>query len=667
MRRLALGVTLAVLTATLGARQSPPFRSGLDAASFDRSVRPQDDLYRYVNGKWLTTTTIPPDRVTYGTFAELAERTEADIHRLIQGLNGRAPEERQIRDFYRSITDEARVEALGVTPIGKELERIDAIDSVRALARQTGRISALGAGGPFTTSAGLDGRTPASSVVTVSQGGTLLPERRYYLASDPDLQRIREQYVAYLERIFTLAARAEPAADARLVMALETRLAEAQRPASDPRTRPSRAFTLQALASEMPGFDWREWAKPQGMDVASAVILEEPEFFRGFARAAQEQPLGAWRAWLAARYITSTAIYLSRPFVDARFDFFGRILTGQEAPRERWKWGVSLINGYLGDAIGQLYVREHFPERSRDRVRGIVRVVLEAYRDAIDESSWMTADARRQARAKLDNLQARVGYPDRWRRYDGLRMEADDFLGNAQRAQQFENAYQMSRLQGRFEPRQWLMTPQTVNAYYTPSRNEIILPAAMLQPPLFDPEAEDAVNYGGIGAMIAHEITHAFDQRGRRFDAYGRPADWWTAADEHGFQTRANALVRQYDAFSPMPGHQVNGTLTLGENVADVTGLAIALRAYRRSLGGNPSPVLDGFTGEQRLLLRWAQIWREQSRPEYLKQSLAVSPHAPPRYRAHGALVNLTGFHDAFDVRPGDGLYRQPGERLRIW
>jgi putative endopeptidase len=667
MRRVAIGLTLVAVTATVAARQPPPLRSGLDLASFDRSVRPQDDLYRFVNGKWLDAAVIPADRVTYGTFAELAERTEADMHRLIEGLDGGSAEERQIRDFYRSITNEARVEALGVTPIRKELARIDAIDSVRALARQTGRISALGAGGPFATSAGLDARTPGTLVVTVSPGGTLLPERRYYLSTDPDLQRIREQYVAYLERIFTLAERAEPAADARLVLTLETALARAQRPASDPRARPSKTYTLQSLARDMPGFDWHEWARPQGMDVVSGIILEEPEFFVGFARAAKDEPLAAWRAWLVARYLTATAIYLSHPFVDARFDFFGRILTGQEAPRERWKWGVSMISGYLGDAIGRLYVREHFPESSRDRVREIVRTVLEAYRAAIGESTWMTADARRQARAKLDNLQARVGYPDRWRRYDGLHIDPDDFLGNAQRAQQFENAYQMTRLQRRFEPRQWLMTPQTVNAYYTPSRNEIILPAAMLQPPLFDPAAEDAVNYGGIGAMIAHEITHAFDQRGRRFDAFGRPADWWTPADEQGFLARANALIQQYDGYSPLPGHRVSGTLTLAENVADVAGLAIALRAYRLALGGVSSPVIDGFTGEQRLSLRWAQVWRERSRPEYLKQTLAISPHAPPQYRSHGAVVNLDQFHEAFGLNPGDRLYRAPGSRVRIW
>jgi putative endopeptidase len=667
MRPAALSLTFAALTVTLASGQAPPLRSGLDLQSIDRTVRPQDDLYRFANGKWLEATVIPADRVSFGAFTELAERAEHDLHRLIRGLDGVSGEERQIRDFYRSIVDEDRVERLGLAPVREELARIDAVDSPKAFARQTGRISAMNAGGPFSTSAGLDTRLPGSIIVTVAQGGTLLPERRYYFSTDPGLQRIREQYVGYLERIFTLTGRQAPDRDARAVLALEARLARHQAGSSDPRTRPSAAFTLPQLAQQLPGFDWREWAKPQGFDAANAIVLETPDFFRGFAEAVRDEPLETWRAWLAARFLTATAIYLPRDFVDARFDFFGRILTGQEAPRERWRWAVSMISGYMGDALGQLYVREQFPASSRDRVREIVRVILETYRDAIDRTEWMTASARARAREKLDYLQARVGYPDRWRRYEGLRIDPGDFLGNVQRAQQFENAYQMVRLQRRTEPRQWLITPQTVNAYYTPSRNEIILPAAMLQPPLFDPAAEDAVNYGGIGAMIAHEITHAFDQRGRRFDAFGRPADWWTPQDEAGFQRKARDLVAQFSAYAPLPGQHVDGSLTLTENLADVAGLAIAMRAYQRSLRGQPSPVIDGFTGEQRLLLRWAQVWRERSRPEYLKQTLATSPHAPPAVRAHGALVNLTEFHDAFGVKPGDTLYREPARRLSIW
>ena len=417
----------------------------------------------------------------------------------------------------------------------------------------------------------------------------------------------------------------------------------------------------------MPGFVWTEWAKPQGLDHATTIVFEQPEFFRAFAATVTVVPLETWKSWLAARYITASSIYVSRAFADARFEFFGRVLSGQEAPRERWKRGVSLVNGYLGDAMGEMYVREHFPESSRQRVRAMVRTIVDAFRDAVREAAWMTPDARREALAKLDFLQAGVGYPDRWRSYEGLHMRADDLLGNVQRAQKFENDYRIMRLRRRFEPRQWLMPPQTVNAYYTPSRNEIILPAAMLQPPLFDPMADDAVNYGGIGAIIGHEIGHAFDQRGRLFDAFGRVRDWWTASDEEQFQHRARRLVAQFNAYEPLPGQFVNGELTLGENIGDLGGLAVAVRAYRLSLRGKPSATIDGFSGEQRLFLRWAQIWREKIREEYLRQTLFLNQHAPPKYRAHGAVVNLDAFQNAFGLKPGDQLYREPAERVKIW
>jgi predicted metalloendopeptidase len=657
-----------VLGGLLVAAEEPLLKSGLDPSTFDHSVRPQDDLYRFVNGRWLDTAVIPADRVTHGTFAELADRAEHDVRRIIERLDGRSGPERQIRDLYASMMNEARVEALGDTPIREELARIEAIDSPTALARQIGRLSAMNAGGPFASSAGIDANNPTALIVNVTQGGTLLPERDYYFKTDAATTAIREEYVRYLVTIFTLVQRPNAEAEARAVLALETTLAQAQQPHADSRTRPpGKPFTLAQAGREMPGFDWKEWARPQGFDLATTIVFEQPAFFRVFAATASAAPLDTWKAWLAARYITASSIFISRAFADARFEFFGRVLSGQEVPRDRWKRGVSMVNAYLGDEMGQLYVREYFPESSRRRVRGIVRTVADAFRRAVDEADWMTPDAKRHARAKLQNLQSGVGYPDRWRRYDRLEIRPDDLLGNAQRAWAFENRYQMRRLQRRIEPSQWLMTPQTVNAYYTPSRNEIILPAAMLQPPLFDPGAEDAVNYGGIGALIGHEISHAFDQRGRRFDGFGRANDWWTPTVEAQFQARARRLVEQFNGYTPLPGQHVNGELTLGENIGDLSGLAVAMRAYRASLGGKPGPSLDGFTAEQRLLLRWAQVWRGKTREEYVRQTLFLEQHAPPQYRAHGPLVNIDAFYEAFNVQPGDKLYLDPKNRVRIW
>lgn len=645
-----------------------PLQSGLDPSSFDRSVRPQDDLYRFVNRAWLDRAQIPPDRVTWGTFIELAEQADLNVRTIIETLDARSGPARQIRDLYTSMMNEASVEALGATPILEELARIEAIDSPAALARQIGRLSAMNAGGPFGASAGIDAGNPSALVVTVAQGGTLLPERDYYFRTDAATQAIRDAYLAYLTTIFTLAKRPGAAAEARDVLALETTLANAQQPHAQAQIRaPGQPLKLPQADREMPGFDWREWARPQGFDLATTIVFEQPAFFRAFAATISAAPLATWKAWLAARYITASSIFISRAFADARFEFFGRVLSGQEVPLPRWKRGVSMVNGYLGDEMGRLYVKRHFPDSSRARVEEIADTIVRAFRDALDEAEWMTPQARRAAREKLQRLTASVGYPRQWRDYSRLRIAPDDLLGNAQRAFQFENAYGMRLLRRRTPTLRWAVPPQTVNAYYIPAKHEIVFPAAVLQPPLFDPAAEDAVNYGGIGAIIGHEISHAFDQRGRQFDAFGRGADWWTSKDEQGFQQRSRMLVEQFNSYSPLPGRFVNGELTLGENVGDLAGLAVAVRAYRLSLKGKPAPVIDGFTGEQRLFLRWAQIWRGKTREAYLPQTLFLDRHAPPEYRAHGSVVNLDAFHAAFDVRPGDKLYRDPTKRVRIW
>ncbi len=668
-------VFVAFLAVALTPAQSPT--SGLDLRNLDPGVRPQDDLFRAANGRWLARTPVPPDRVTYGTFIELADKTESDVRAIIEGVAADRDRQRgtarQIADLYASLMDERRAEALGLRPIADLLRRLDAIRTPRDLASESGYLSAIALGGPFLGTVEEDAERPGIPLVSVAQGGTLLPDREYYLEENERFVRIRAQYVDYLTTIFTLAGRTGAASDAAAVLALETRIARLQwtpEALRDP-ARTATRFSLEALEHEMPGFDWLRWARPQGIDRTGFVVLAQPSFFKNFAAlvgsAAGETSLETWKAWLLSRLLTACAPFLTRALSDARFEFFGRVLSGQELPRTHWKRGVSLVNGFLGDAVGRLYVERHFPASSKARVEALVATLLSAFRQAITESPWMSESAKRGALGKLSKLSTKVGYPDRWRDYRGLVIRPDDLFGNVQRARQFDSEYRLRRLSDPGAHNEWLMTPQTVNAYYSPLLNEVVVPAAMLQPPLFNAEADDAANYGALGAIVGHEIGHGFDDRGRRIDGAGAALNWWTAGDEQAFAAKAEALVAQYNAYSPVDGARVNGRVTLHENVGDLSGLAIAWRAYKMSLRGRTAPVIDGFTGEQRFFLSWAQAWKGRIRDEYLRQTLLSTPHAPPQYRANGPASNMPAFHEAFATRPGDGMYREPGRRVVIW
>jgi putative endopeptidase len=659
--------------AALHAVTQPTPASGLDITALDRTTRPQDDLYQFANGNWLARTPIPADRVAYSAFIELADKAESDIRILVEGAsssNGdRGSTAQLIGDLYASMMNEARIEELGVTPIRPELDKIDAIATGSGLAAEAGYLSSIAAGGPFSGFVAEDAREAGQLVVHLSQGGTLLPDRELYLNDDARSLEIRRKYEAYLAHLFTLIGRAAPATDATAVLALEIELARAQWPPADSRDpdKTYNRFTLAQLSAEMSGFDWQAWARPQGIHRVRHVVVAQPSFFKRFATLVAETPLSTWKAWLASRHVTAMAPYLSEPFANVRFEFFGYILTGQEIPRTRWKRGVSLVNGYLGDAVGKLYVERHFPPATKARAEKLVATMIEAFRRAIDDAGWMKDETKREARSKLSRLETKVGHPSVWRTYRGLEIKPDDLVGNVQRAQRFENDRRMAGVALRIDRSEWLVAPQTVNAYYNPALNEIVLPAAMLQPPLFDAAADDAVNYGRLGAIIGHELGHGFDERGRRFDGQGSVRDWWAASDVDGFQTRARALSAQASAFSPLAGVRVNGDLTLGENIGDLGGLSLAFRAYRLSLGDRKAPTIDGFTAEQRFFIGWAQVWRTKMRPEFLRQSLASSPYAPPEFRANGPASNLTGFYEAFAVRPGDKLYRDPAARVTIW
>jgi predicted metalloendopeptidase len=660
--------------ATIVATAQQPAKSGLDLSNMDKSVRAQDDFFRYANGGWLARTEIPPDKPAYGAGAEVSDRAEADLRAIIEEAAANTKRAvgsvaQQVGDLYKSFQDDARVEQLGATPIQAELQKIEALKTAGEMATEAGKLSAIGQVGPVGGYIEADAKNPAETVAYLVQAGTALPDRDFYLKDDATFAQIRSAYQAYLEKVFTLTGRANAAADAKAVLGLETELARIQWTQVDSRdaVKTYNKFALTDLATSMPGFDWMAWARPQGLDRARNVIVQQPSFFKGFAAMVPTTPLATWKAWLSAQYISSSAAYLSKPFVDAGFEFFGKTLNGQQAQRPRWKRGVSLINGNLGEAVGRLYVERHFPPAAKVRMQNLIGNLLAAYKQSMTDLDWMTPATRTQALEKLSKFTVKVAYPDKWRDYAGLVIKPDDLVGNIERSQKFENDFQIAKLGKPIDRTAWLMTPQTVNAYYNPLANEIVFPAAILQPPFFQFDADDAVNYGGIGAVIGHEIGHGFDDQGRRFDGTGTLRDWWTPGDEQEFSKRARMLVDQFNTIEALPGLHVNGELTLGENIGDLGGLSIAYKAYQISLGGKPSPVIDGFTGEQRLFLGWGQVWRSKMRDEYLRQLVMSNPHAPSQFRAVVAPSNIQGFYDAFGVKPGDKMYREPAARVRIW
>lgn len=677
-RSLALTAAFTCAVTLVSAQQARApqvgLKSGLDLTTFDRSVRPQDDLFRHVNGGWLKTTEIPADRPIAGTFVQLSDKAEADLYAIIERLAGDPNRKagsiaQQVGDLFASFANEARVNSLGAAPLKPTLDRIDAITTPAELARVIGELSVIGLPGPVGGFVDADAGDPTKVALYLFQGGTTLPDRDYYLLDDPKFVEIRAKYLEYLTRTFTLAGRAEPAAAAKAVLDLETQLAKIQWTQVESRdaVKTYNKMALAKVVTDMPGFDWMGWATAQGIDKTPDVVIGQPSFFKSFAAMVPTVPLSTWKSWLAAQYIATAGPYLSAPFVDARFEFFGKVLNGQQAQRPRWKRGVQVVNGSMGEALGQLYVERHFPPNAKGRMEAMIANLIEAYRQSITTLEWMTEPTRKEALGKLSKFKAKIGYPNEWRDYGALTISADDLLGNMERSAKLEHDYQIAKLGKPVNHEEWLMSPQTVNAYYNPVKNEIVFPAAILQAPFFDFGADDAVNYGAIGAVIGHEIGHGFDDQGRRFDGTGALRDWWTPADETEFQKRAKVLIDQFSALSPLPGVKVNGELTLGENIGDLGGLSIAYKAWKLSLGGKPAPTLDGFTGEQRFFMGWAQAWRTKARDQYLRNQVMADPHAPAEFRANVPLSNIQEFYDAFNVKPGDKLYLPPDKRVRIW
>jgi predicted metalloendopeptidase len=665
---------LALVVAASFAGSASAQTLGVDTTNFDRSVRPQDDFFRYVNGGWLKRTQIPADRSSYGSFVQLRDRSEEAVRAIVEeaaaARNAQPGSETQkVGDLYASFMDSARVEAAGIAPLRPELARIAALGDRAALPELYARLMRLGVQTPMSFGVGQDARQATRYIASVGQSGLGLPDRDYYLKQDARLAAARAAYQTYLETVLRLAGDRDPAAGARAVLAFETALAEKHwdRARSRDREATYNLRTVAQLDSITPGFSWGRFLQAANAAGTPGVVVRQPDYLTAMNQLVASTPLYVLKQYLTVKLVDSYASALSSPFVNAQFAYRGKALQGLEENRPRWKRGVSVVEGTLGEAAGRLYVQRNFRPESRERMQQLVGNLRTAFGEAIDSLEWMSPATKVQAQAKLAKFNVKIGYPDQWRDYSALEIRRGDLAGNLMRAAEFGYNRMVRRLGQPIDRGEWGMTPQTVNAYYSSTMNEIVFPAAILQPPFFDPSADDAVNYGGIGAVIGHEISHGFDDQGRRSDGEGNLRDWWTEADNEAFKQRADALVAQYGAFSPLEGLNVNGRLTLGENIGDVSGLAMAYRAYRKSLNGREAPVIDGLTGDQRFFMGWAQVWRTLQRPDALRQQIMTDSHSPGEYRVNGVLRNIPEFYRAYNVQPGDKMYLPPEQRVKIW
>jgi len=650
-----------------------PAPAGIELDELDPAVRPQDDLFRHVNGRWIDRTEIPADKARWGSFYTLAEAAELAVRAELEEAQRAAPgsEERKVGDLYTSFMDAERVEALGWSPLADEFAAVAAVGDVAALVALLGRLERIGTGGFFAAFVDNDPGDPERYLVFLEQAGLGLPDESYY--REPQFEQLREAYRAHLERMLGLAGFDEPAARAARVFELETAIASHHW--DNVRSRDAAAtYNLRpwsevvALAGAAPLDAWREAMRVPAASLEE-VVIRQPSFVEGLGSLLVEERLDAWKDWLLWQLIHGAAPFLHEEAVQANFDFYGRALTGATELRARWKRGVGFAESAMGFALGRLYVEKHFPRTAKEEMRVLVGNLVEAYRQSIESLPWMTPATRAKALEKLAKFTPKVGYPDSWRDYSSLVADPGDLLGNMQRAAEFAFLRELSKIGKPIDRDEWFMTPQTVNAYYNPGFNEIVFPAAILQYPFFDPDRDDAANYGAIGAVIGHEIGHGFDDQGSRFDGDGRLLDWWTAEDRAAFEERTKSLIAQYDALSPrqVPGQHVNGALTIGENIGDLGGLGIAWKAYLISLGEAEPPVIDGLSGAQRFLLSWAQAWRSKYRDEEAARLLAIDPHSPSEFRCNQIVRNLDVFAEAYGLQPGDGLWLDPAERVSIW
>ncbi len=651
--------------------ETTPLASGIDLTGRDQSVRPQDDFYRAWHGSWLESFEIPADKAEYASFSKLHDEAQEQLRAIIEELAAAQPPvdtpSGKIATLFADFLDEDARNAAGAAPIADLLARVAAVTDPASLSRLFGEFDRDGVGAPLGVYVHQDNMDSSRYLLDVRQSGLGLPDRDYYL--DERFADILADYGRHIATMWRLAGLPGDADDAAArIVALETRIAEIHWDKVKNRD-PQATYNLMQVADlAVPALDFGAFlAGAQTAEKVVEVNVGQPDFVTHLGALLAQTPLADWQDYLRLHIVTGFASVLTRELDRANFAFYGTRLRGVPEQRPMWKRGVDLAQGAMSEALGQEYVARHFPSQNKARMLELVENLLATYAESIDNLDWMTDATKAQAHAKLATFRPKIGYPDSWRDYSGLQIIPGDVVGNAIRAARFAHDREINKLGGPIDRDEWFMPPQMVNAYYNPEMNEIVFPAAILQPPFFDMSADDAVNYGAIGAVIGHEISHGFDDKGCQYDGLGNLRNWWTDEDNEAFEAKTKALIAQYAVYEPVEGHPLNGELTLGENIADVSGLAVAYRAYLRSLGGAQAPTMDGLTGVQRFFVGYAQVWRAKTRPEETVRRVATDPHSPPEFRVLGALVNSDEFVDAFDVRPGDGMWRDPAERVRIW
>lgn len=666
--------TTGQITQTTSAIVKDQKKSGIDHQYFDQNVKGNDDFYQHVNGGWLKNTEIPADKSRWGTFDILHEESLKQLHDIVDDLSKQqlveGSSEQKVASLYANFMDEKSIEALGIQPIQAEITNVDALKSKKDIAQLAAHFSRIGVTSPFDVGIDQDMKNSTEMVAMLGQSGLGLPDRDYYLKNDAKFKKIRSQYLKYIEKTLSLAGDKQAVQHAQGILKLETQIAKIQWSNVQNRdvTKLYNIYKTQDLAKLSPKIDWQTYLEKQELsDKIKTIQVIQPSYFKGLSPIVDNTSLEVWKAYFKFHLVSDFSSLLSQAFVDNSFDFYSKQLREIKEQKPRWKRGVQLVEGTLGESLGQIYVKKYFSAEKKQRMEVLVQNLMKAYSQSIDKLDWMSPTTKVQAQKKLASFAVKIGYPNKWRDYSALEIKNNDLIGNVIRSREFEHQYALNKLGKPVDRDEWGMTPQTINAYYNASLNEIVFPAAILQPPFFDMDADDAVNYGAIGAIIGHEISHGFDDQGSQFDELGNMKNWWTAEDHRKFKEKTNTLVAQYNAYEPIKGYHVNGELTLGENIADNSGLAIAYKAYQLSLNGKAAPVLDNLTGEQRFYIGWAQAWRSKITDAMQVEFLKRDPHSPDKVRGNATLLNQAPFYDAFHIQQGDKMYLPANKRVTIW